>query len=64
VDFGPCVVHEQWLCGSEPMSVLGSRVVAVWLFVVIHAWYKGSGYVLLNLGPCVGIDQWLYICGF
>jgi hypothetical protein len=30
VDFGSCVVQEQWLCGSESMSVLGVRLVAVW----------------------------------
>jgi hypothetical protein len=29
VNRGPCVVLEQWLCGSESRSVRGTRAVGV-----------------------------------
>jgi hypothetical protein len=28
---------------------------------VVRAWYKSSGYIVVNLGPCMVYVQWL--CG-
>jgi hypothetical protein len=55
VDFGPCVVLEQWLCGSEWRSVRGTRAKAVWYWIVVRAWYLSSGCVEVDLGPRVGL---------
>jgi hypothetical protein len=56
------VVQVRCLCGSESRSVLGGRAVDVWLFDVVRDWYQRSGCVVLNPGPCVVLDQWVYNC--
>jgi hypothetical protein len=60
VGFGPFVVLEQCLCGIESRSVRGTRSVAVDLWILFHEWYKCSGCVLVNRGPCLVQEQWLY----
>jgi hypothetical protein len=47
----PCVVLEQRLCGFQSRSVRGTRSVAVYLWILVREWYKGSGCVVVNRGP-------------
>jgi hypothetical protein len=58
VDRGPCVVHNQYLCGNGSRSVRGTRAVAVNRgCCVVHK----SGCVIMEIYPCVVLGERL--CG-
>jgi hypothetical protein len=57
VGCGPCVVLEQWLCVIESWSVIGSRLVAVYLWILFRELSKINGCMVLNRGPCLVQDQ-------
>jgi hypothetical protein len=50
----------QWLCGISSRSVRGTRSVAVYCWVLVRDWYRNSGFVVVNRGPCLEQEQWLY----
>jgi hypothetical protein len=60
VGFGTFVVLVQCLCVIESRSMRGTSSVAVDLWILFHDWYKCSGCVLVNRGPCLVQEQWLY----